>query len=126
MPDDTDDELSLYERLKQTSDSSLKKNVDKVDDFDEHDQERQRKEKDDDYKVGKNLKRIRTVASWGVAIFLGVVLLVFLISFVWLFEIYISDVAGDIQKTKDTLSTSIDYVLIILATLFIQNVFGKK
>lgn len=116
----------LFDKLTKISSEELTRNVSNVDDFSESDREISDLTKKDDYKLGRNLKRIRVTASWSVAIVLGATILVFTISFIYLFHLYIFDIAKDISNVKELLKSWLDYILLVMATLFVQNVFGKK
>jgi len=116
----------LPEKLAKTSSEELTRKISDVDDFTDSDREISALTKKDDYKLGKNLKRIRTVPLWGVAIAVGIMTFIFIASFAYLFYIFICDVAKDVATVKALLKNWLDYVLLVMATLFIQKVFGKS
>jgi len=96
------------------------------DDFTKDDLEINKLEKVDNYNLGKNLKKIKLVASWGVAISLAALMLLFLLAFSYLFYLYIKDVSTDMYSVKALLKNWFDYILIVMATLFVQKAFNKK
>jgi len=121
MPDN-----DLFEKLTKTSSEHLSQRVYEQDDFTKGDLERTQREKEDNYKLSKNLKTIKFVASWGVALSLGALMLLFLVAFSYLFYLYITDVAKDASSVKVLLKNWLDYILIAMATLFVQKVFNKN
>ncbi len=116
----------LFEKLTHTPDDTLTRSIERVDDLDDNDKEIQKQTRRDDYHLGKNLKRIKLVASWGVAIILGAMLCAFISAFTYLFYKYIQDVGTDLAQVKELLKSWLDYILIVMATLFVQHIFEKR
>lgn len=118
-----DNGAQLYERFKETPADTIRH---RVQDSEALQQEIEGRSRVDDYKLSKNLKRIKAVASWGVAIALGFALAAFVIASVYLFAVYVLDVGADVQKTKEFLTDIVQAILLIMATLFAEHLFGRR
>lgn len=113
-------EQSRFDRLAETSDDTLLRNIERTDNLLED------REREDDYHLGKHFKKIKTAALW-CAFTLGVFIVFVLCgAFLYLFWLYILDTAKTAQSVQSFVFTAINSTLLVLATLFAERLFGKK
>lgn len=113
-------EPSMFDRLAETSDDTLLRNIERTDNLLEE------REREDDYHLGKHFKKIKTAALWLLFILMALIVFVLSGSFLYLFWLYILDTAKNAQSVQSFVSTAISSTLLVFATLFAERLFSKK
>lgn len=118
------DKDNLFQELKNTSSDNLSKGVASVDRLDE-------KDYDDAQRAGKhhlnqNWNKIKSSLHWvlfwsGAALIIAAIIIIIILLYV-----YISDVIQTPSTTKELLNNLWNTILIVGATLFIEQVIQKK
>lgn len=110
----------MFDRLAETSDDTLIRNIERTDNLLEE------LEREDDYHLGKHFKKIKTVALWCAFCLISIITFVLCLSFLYIFWLYINDVSKTPQAIESFISTAINSILLVLATLFTERIFAKK
>lgn len=113
-------EQSRFDRLAETSDDTLLRNIERTDNILEE------REREDDYHLGKHFKKIKTVALWCAFCLIAIITVVLCLSFLYIFWLYINEIAKTPQAIQSFISTAINSILLVLATLFAERIFAKK
>jgi len=129
VPDSSKD---LYTKLTNTSEDGLKDRFNQTENInpeEEHEKvikELETRSKADDYNISKHLKIIKIVAAWIITAILVIFIFGFVIASCYLFILFIQHVSSDLSAVKNLLASWLDYILLVMATLFIQRIFGDK